>query len=141
MGVFNGRVRILKMSGPCDNANQQDEHSGKRPPDDRFDSRLSAMILHCDMDAFYASVEERERPELVGKPVIVGGSTEKRGVVCAANYVARKFGVHSAMPSATAHRLCPHGVYLPPRIGYYAEVSQQIPEIFERIPPLVAPLS
>ena len=72
------------------------------------------MILHCDMDAFYASVEERERPELVGQPVIVGGSPEKRGVVSAANYVARKYGVHSAMPAATAQRLCPHGVYLPP---------------------------
>ena len=99
------------------------------------------MILHVDMDAFYASVEERDRPELVGKPVIVGGSPEKRGVVSAANYVARKFGVHSAMPSATAHRLCPHGIYLPPRIGYYAEVSAQIREIFERFTPLVEPLS
>lgn len=97
------------------------------------------MILHCDMDAFYASVEERERPELVGQPVIVGG--EKRGVVSAANYVARKYGIHSAMPSATAHRLCPHGVFLPPRIGYYAEVSHQIREIFERFTPLVEPLS
>ncbi len=99
------------------------------------------MILHCDMDAFYASVEERDRPELLGKPVIVGGSPEKRGVVSAANYVARKYGVHSAMPSAVAHRLCPHGVYLPPRIGYYAEVSRQIRDIFERFTPLVEPLS
>ncbi|MGA2620790.1 MAG: DNA polymerase IV [Thermoguttaceae bacterium] len=99
------------------------------------------MILHCDMDAFYASVEERDRPELVGKPVIVGGSPEKRGVVSAANYVARKYGIHSAMPSATAHRLCPQGIYLPPRIGYYAEVSRQIREIFERFTPLVEPLS
>jgi DNA polymerase-4 len=93
------------------------------------------------MDAFYASVEERDRPELAGKPVIVGGSAEKRGVVSAANYLARKFGVHSAMPSATAHRLCPQGIYLPPRIGYYAEVSRQIREIFERFTPLVEPLS
>jgi len=99
------------------------------------------MILHCDMDAFYASVEQRDRPELAGKPVIVGGSPEKRGVVAAANYVARTFGVHSAMPSATAHRLCPHGVYLPPRIGYYAEISRQIRDIFERFTPLVEPLS
>src|SRR5208283_2366547 len=99
------------------------------------------MILHCDMDAFYASVEERDRPELVGKPVIVGGSPEKRGVVSAANYVARKYGVHSAMPSATAHRLCPHGIYLPPRIDYYAEVSRHIRDIFERFTPLVEPLS
>ena len=85
------------------------------------------MILHCDMDAFYASVEERECPELAGKPVIVAGSADKRGVVAAANYAARKFGVHSAMPSATARRLCPHGVYLPPRIGYYAEVFARTP--------------
>jgi DNA polymerase-4 len=99
------------------------------------------MILHCDMDAFYASVEERERPELVGKPVIVGGAAEKRGVVSAANYVARKYGIHSAMPAATARRLCPHGVFLPPRIDYYAEVSRQIRQIFERFTPLVEPLS
>ncbi len=99
------------------------------------------MILHADMDAFYASVEERDRPELVGKPVIVGGTPEKRGVVSAANYVARRYGVHSAMPSVTAHRLCPQGVYLPPRIDYYAEVSSQIREIFERFTPLVEPLS
>jgi DNA polymerase-4 len=99
------------------------------------------MILHADMDAFYASVEERDRPELVGKPVIVGGSPAKRGVVSAANYVARRYGVHSAMPSVTAHRLCPQGIYLPPRIDYYAEVSGQIREIFERFTPLVEPLS
>ena len=99
------------------------------------------MILHCDMDAFYASVEERDRPDLVGKPVIVGGSPEKRGVVSAANYVARRYGVHSAMPAVTAHRLCPHGVFLPPRIDYYVEISSQIGEIFERFTPLVEPLS
>ena len=93
------------------------------------------------MDAYYASVEERDRPELVGKPVIVGGTPEKRGVVAAANYVARKYGVHSAMPAVTAHRLCPQGVFLPPRIDYYAEVSGQIREIFERFTPLVEPLS
>ena len=99
------------------------------------------MIIHADMDAFYASVEERDRPELIGKPVIVGGSPEKRGVVSAANYVARKYGVHSAMPAVTARRLCPHGIYLPPRIDYYAEVSRQIRDIFERFTPLVEPLS
>lgn len=99
------------------------------------------MILHVDQDAFYASVEERDRPSLVGKPVIVGGAAEKRGVVSAANYVARRFGVHSAMPTATARRLCPQGVFLPPRIGYYAEVSAQIRLIFERFTPLIEPLS
>lgn len=99
------------------------------------------MILHCDMDAFYASVEERDRPELVGHPVIVGGSPERRGVVSAANYVARRYGIHSAMPATTARRLCPHGVFLPPRISHYAKVSSQIREIFERFTPLVEPLS
>ena len=99
------------------------------------------MIIHIDMDAFYASVEERERPELVGRPVIVGGSPEQRGVVAAANYVARQFGVHSAMPATTARRLCPHGIFLPSRIDHYADASRQIHEIFHRYTPLVEPLS
>ncbi len=99
------------------------------------------MILHVDMDAFYASIEERDRPELAGRPVIVGGHPDRRGVVSAANYLAREFGVHSAMPSATARRQCPQAVFLPPRIDYYAEISRQIREIFRRYTPLVEPLS
>src|SRR5271170_4178177 len=99
------------------------------------------MILHVDMDAFYASVEERDNPRLVGKPVIVGGTAEGRGVVAAANYEARKFGVHSAMTAARAKRLCPHAVVLKPRIDFYASVSRQIREIFEQFTPLVEPLS
>lgn len=99
------------------------------------------MILHIDMDAFYASVEERDNPALVGKPVIVGGSAEGRGVVAAANYEARKFGVHSAMAAARAKRLCPHAVFLKPRIDYYAAVSRKIRDIFEQFTPLVEPLS
>jgi DNA polymerase-4 len=93
------------------------------------------------MDAVYASVEERERPELAGKPLIVGGTPQGRGVVAAANYAVRQFGVHSAMPAATALRLCPQAVVLPPRLDYYAEVSEQIREIFYRFTPLVEPLS
>lgn len=99
------------------------------------------MILHVDMDAFYASVEERDRPELVGKPLIVGGTAEGRGVVAAANYVVRKFGVHSAMPTATAMRLCPQAIIVRPRMSHYAHISGQIREIFERYTPLVEPLS
>src|SRR5579872_6528210 len=99
------------------------------------------MILHVDMDAFYASVEERERPELVGKPLIVGGTPQGRGVVAAANYAVRKFGVHSAMPTSTALRLCPHAIVLRPRLDFYAEVSEQIREILYRFTPVVEPLS
>ena len=86
-------------------------------------------ILHVDMDAFYAAVEQRDRPELRGKPVIVGG-LGGRGVVCAASYEARPFGVHSAMPMSTARRLCPQAAFLPPRLSYYAQVSQQLRDIF-----------
>jgi len=99
------------------------------------------MIIHLDMDAFYASVEERDRPELAGRPVVVGGSPEKRGVVSAANYAARRFGVHSAMPAATARRLCPQAVFLSGRMEHYADVSRAIREIFHRYTPLVESLS
>lgn len=98
-------------------------------------------IIHLDMDAYYASVEIRERPELQGVPVVVGGSPQSRAVVCSANYLARRFGVRSAMSCAKAQRLCPQAVFLPPRIGLYAEISKQIREIFLSATPLVEPLS
>lgn len=97
-------------------------------------------ILHVDMDAYYASVEVRDNPQLRGRPVIVGG-IGNRGVVSAASYHARPFGVHSAMPMATARRLCPQGVFLPVRMSHYAEISKQIRSIFLSFTPLVEPLS
>lgn len=102
---------------------------------------MPCQIIHVDMDAFFASVEIRERPELADKPVIVGGRPDQRGVVAAANYIARQFGVHSAMPTATALRLCPQAVVLRGRHGLYAEISQQIHAIFERYTPQIEPLS
>lgn len=97
-------------------------------------------IIHVDMDAFYASVEQRDNPELRGRPLAVGGSTA-RGVVAAASYEARRFGVHSAMPSVTARRKCPDLIFVPPRFDVYKAVSQQIREIFAEYTPLIEPLS
>ena len=97
-------------------------------------------IIHLDMDAFYASVEVLDNSSLRGKPVIVGGGV-KRGVVSAASYEARKFGVHSSIPMSKAMRLCPHGVFLPVRMERYKEVSDRVFGIFRRYTPLVEPIS
>jgi len=97
-------------------------------------------IIHVDMDAFFASVEQRDHPQLKGKPVAVGGSGE-RSVVAAASYEARRFGVHSAMPSTTAKRLCPHLIFVKPRFSVYSEVSRQVRSIFDEYTDLVEPLS
>src|ERR1700722_8523523 len=99
-----------------------------------------STLIHVDMDAFYASVEQRDCPALRGKPVIVGG-VKGRGVVSAASYEARKFGVHSAMPISTARRLCPQGIFVPVRMQHYAEIGRQIRTIFLSFTPLVEPLS
>src|ERR1700716_2276650 len=97
-------------------------------------------IIHIDMDAFFASVEQRDNPELRGKPVAVGGSRE-RGVVAAATYEARTFGVRSAMPSVTAKRRCPDLIFVTPRFDVYRAVSLQIHEIFAEHTPIIEPLS
>lgn len=98
-------------------------------------------IIHIDMDAFYASVEQRDEPSYRGKPVAVGGSPEHRGVVAAASYEARKFGIHSAMPSRTAVQRCPHLIFVRPRFDVYRQVSEQIHDIFHQYTDLVEPLA
>ncbi len=103
-------------------------------------SQRQRKIIHVDMDAFYASVEQRDNPDLRGKPVAVGGSRE-RGVVAAASYEAREFGVRSAMPSVTARRQCPDLIFVKPRFEVYKAISQQIREIFAEHTPVIEPLS
>ncbi|MCF8008761.1 MAG: DNA polymerase IV, partial [Halanaerobiales bacterium] len=99
-------------------------------------------IIHVDMDAFFASVEQLDNPKLKGKPVIIGGiALDNRGVVSTASYQARKFGIHSAMPIAEAKRLCPQGIYLPARSKRYSEISKQIFNIFKEFTPQVEKLS
>lgn len=109
-------------------------------PDHEQTAQATRKIIHIDMDAFYASVEQRDNPGLRGKPVAVGGSA-LRGVVAAASYEARKFGVRSAMPSVTARRQCPDLVFVKPRFEVYKAISSQIREIFAEHTPIIEPLS
>jgi nucleotidyltransferase/DNA polymerase involved in DNA repair len=101
----------------------------------------SSIFLHVDMDAFFASVEQLDHPELRGRPVVVGAPPDRRGVVAAASYEAREHGIHSAMPSRTAYQKCPEAVFVSHRMDRYKEVSDQIMRIFESYTPLVQPLS
>ena len=98
-------------------------------------------ILHCDLDAFFASVEQLDNPELRGKPVVVGGSRHSRGVVSTCSYEARKFGVHSAMPVSQAYRLCPQAIFLPVNMARYQELSRQVFTILSRFSPLMEIIS
>ena len=110
------------------------------PPEERAANAM-ASILHVDMDAFFVSVELLERPELRGKPVVVGGQKDQRGVVSAASYEARKYGIHSAMPLRTAGRLCPHAVFLDGRHEKYGEWSDRVARILSRFSPVVEMVS
>lgn len=105
------------------------------------ESPVQRKIIHVDMDAFYASVEQRDNPEYRGKPVVVGGTPEQRGVVAACSYEARKFGIHSAMSATQAHQRCPHAIFLKPRFAAYREVSAEIQAVFRQFTDLVEPLS
>src|SRR6187200_2652061 len=102
--------------------------------------RREASVLHLDLDAFFASVEQRDKPSLRGKPVVVGGLGQ-RGVVATASYEARVFGVRSAMPTHEARRRCPHAAFLVARFGAYHVASHQVMEVLRRLSPLVEPLS
>ena len=102
---------------------------------------MPRVIFHVDMDAFFASIEQRDHPEYLGKPVIVGSPPDRRGVVCAASYEAREFKVRSAMPSRTAGRLCPHGIFVRPRMEVYRAESQEIMKILRAITPRVERVS
>jgi DNA polymerase-4 len=122
---------LLRCAGsPATSSNARDSHV----------VTATRSILHVDMDAFYASVEQRDNPDLIGKPVVVGGDTN-RGVVAAASYEARKFGIRSAMPMAEAIRRCDHLLRVKPRMSHYAEASKQIFTIFGEFTPLVEGLS
>src|SRR5512143_1202015 len=135
-GTRSSRVLSVKQSaepGPC----------GPLVPCCRARDNVAMVaatstIVHADMDAFYAAVEQRDHPELRGQPVIVGGASP-RGVVLTASYEARVYGVHSAMPGVHARRLCPHGIFVAPRMRRYGEVARQIRAVFEEFTPLVEP--
>ena len=107
----------------------------------KTEKKFQARIFHVDLDAFYAAVEQRENPEYSGKPVVIGASPGKRGVVSACSYEARKFGIHSAMPVSIAKRLCPQAVFLPVRMKLYQEVSAEIMQIFREFTPEICQIS
>jgi len=131
---------MIVMTEPDWNHGEEESASAERRSDQGSDQERPRKIIHIDMDAFYASVEQRDNPELRDKPVAVGGS-QARGVVAAASYEARKFGVRSAIPSVTARRKCPDLIFVKPRFDVYKEVSLQIRAILAEHTPIIEPLS
>lgn len=127
-------AEFFPMLGP-DQSERGSANAEQRPPG------AAKTILHIDMDAFFAAVEVQDHPELRGLPVVIGSPPDKRGVVSTCSYEARKFGIHSAMPSRTAFQHCPKAIFLPPNMKRYHEVSKQIMEIFRQFTPQVEPLS
>lgn len=124
-----------------ENLSEEKDGNSGRPGEEQHNAPTrQRKIIHIDMDAFYASVEQRDNPELKGKPLAVGYG-QARGVVAAASYEARKFGVYSALPSVTAKRKCPELIFVPPRFDVYKAVSRQIHEIFAEHTPIIEPLS
>ncbi|RDH83014.1 MAG: DNA polymerase IV [endosymbiont of Galathealinum brachiosum] len=102
---------------------------------------MNRKIIHIDMDAFFAAVEQRDFPELRGQPVVVGGKPDSRGVVATCSYEARKFGIHSAMPASRAYQLCPHARFVPPRFPAYKQASEDIHKVFHQYTDIIEPLS
>ncbi len=137
-------INLVKRTLGSDENRSAGRAQGERCPDLKKQGQgmeTIRKIIHIDMDAFYASVEQRDNPRLRGRPVIVGGDPGSRGVVAACSYEARKFGVHSAMPSSRARRLCPEAIFIHPRFDAYRQASQLIMEIFHEYTDLVEPLS
>src|SRR5713226_5375558 len=133
--------RVPSRSLRKPNAGKISKRSHSLGPRNKMVCKMTVRkIIHIDMDAFYASVEQRDDPQLRGKPVVVAWRGN-RSVVCAASYDARKFGVRSAMPAVRAERLCPNAVFLPPDLRCYRAASRQVREIFERHTDLIEPLS
>src|SRR5262249_52515285 len=140
--TMRGRAHgaLIGMPEPEMDADEADLASIPRPGDPASAAERPRKIIHIDMDAFYASVEQRDNPQLKGKPVVVRGSRE-RGVVAAASYEARKFGIRSAMPSVTARRKCPDLIFVAPRFDVYKAVSLQVRAILAEHTPIIEPLS